>query len=160
MQLSGQSSENLDSLKDQGDYTIVGTIVAAETTKTNVCLNCKDQKLQWNNNSAIVTCPKCKVSMLKKNLNVQLSCNVMIRDETENTTERLYCPMKMLQDFFSSAELTDSHMKDDLVQIPQEKVTATLLNLENIKFEVSKDKKTVNYMKQLEYKFVFLIYCH
>ena len=86
--------------------------------------------------------------MLSKKLTSQVFANLMIQDETEKTTDRFYCPMHVLQPFFSSAELADTYMKDHIAQMSSDKITATLLQQENLEFEVCLENKTISCMKK------------
>ena len=147
VELSEQSSKDLERLKYRDSHVFAGTILAAETTKNVICINCKNRKLPLCSSSSIVTCSNCHASMLAKNLEVQVASNLMVRDGTSSRTEKFYCPMNVLQAFLRSAKLPDAHMKDDLSKIAAEKVTATLLNIGQLMFDVSMDKKTINSMK-------------
>lgn len=104
IELSNESKEAIEALKPKKNEdeicSLTGKIIAAEVTRSYVCINFKYQLHDQNNSGAVVKCSSCNLSMLKQNMPANVMTNIIITKDTGESAGRYICPMKVLDSLF------------------------------------------------------------
>ena len=140
-------------VEEQNVINVVqGTIVSADTSLSYSCLNCKKRIIiDEMTKSQVVPCTFCKLSSLKRNLPMNLSANVVIR-ESNGLSERYQLPMAVLKTLFDDLSKTPGYTIEgqDITQLSEEMVIEKLLLLGLATFSVNDEDKLIVSVKKID----------